>query len=213
VLSTILFDPRLTPAAAGLLGALIGVTGTLLVTIVNGLIGRNRYRRDKIWELRQEACNAIVGALRAATPLADRIYEGFAEDEHRYYGSDDLQRDHKRYWDQIAKADEAFKANYLILPPRFRGRYERLTKARGAWEFEAGPDIYLGPMNENRWATRDLMDTSLSSLGIVPWWHRAAIFTRMTSAWIARGRSWSRIRIKRGWRRLSKKRNDDDLNF
>ncbi len=208
MLSTILFDPRLTPAAAALLGALIGVTGTLLVTIVNGLIGRNRYRREKIWERQQEACSVIVGALRAAKPWADRISEGFAEDAHSYYGSKALEAEHKRYWNLIAKADEAFKANYLILPTRFRARYERLTVVRHGWDFEGGPDAYLGPINENEQAARDLKDIALSSLGIVPWWHRVAILLRMTRDKFVRDWSTSMAKYKRRWKRLRRKPNE-----
>lgn len=97
MLPSLLLDTRLTPAAAALLGAIVGLIGTLLVTIVNGLIGRNRYRREKIWERRQEACSVIVGALRAAEPLGDRIVEGFQEDAHGYYASEALNTAQKRY--------------------------------------------------------------------------------------------------------------------
>lgn len=213
MLTTILFDPRLTPAAAALLGALIGVTGTLLVTIVNGLIGRNRYRREKIWERRQEACNAIVGALRASAPWGEQISQGFSEDPHRYYGSDALKADHERYWNLIAKADEAFKANYLILPTQFRARYERLTAARHEWDFDAGPDIYLGPLIENEGATRDLMDIALSSLGFVPVWHRVAISLRMIGDKMARVWRRSTAKLKRRWKRTWRKTGVNDLDF
>jgi hypothetical protein len=194
------FDPRLTPTAAGLIGTFIGVTSTLLVNIVNWLIGRNRYRREKIWERRQEACSEIVGALRGAEPLASRIYDGFEEDAHAYYGSKELSDASGSYWNLVEKADSAFKKNYLILPAGFRRRYDRLLVARGAYEFEVGPDSYTGPMDENERATSELMDIALSALGIVPFWHRSAIAFRLTWRRIAAaGRRlaiWCRRRVR-----------------
>ncbi len=211
LLTEILFNPRLTPAAAGLLGALIGVTGTLLVTIVNGLFGRNRFQREKIWERRQAACNEIVGAMRSALPIADRINDGFSEDPHDYYGSTTLEKENEEYWTVIGRADEAFKLNYLILPAAFRKRYERLTIYRHQWDFDAGPDIYIGPINGNSTATDDLMDIALYSLHIVPWWQRGAIRTRM----LARGISEKSMAAKREVRTKLKKwrRAKDSSDF
>lgn len=213
VLSSILFEPRLTAAAAGLIGALIGLTGTLLVTIVNGLFARDRHRHEKVWERRQEACSEIIGALRAAKPLAERIYEGFDEDPHGYYASDGLKAHHEAYWGEIRKADEAFKANYLILPTQFRDRYERLLTARRAWDYDAGPDIYLGPMREVVAATRDLMDLALSSLGIVPWSYRVGISLRLTGGKLGRAIVKAAKMLRRPWKRLSRRRAQDSLDM
>ena len=212
MLSSILFDTRLTAAAAALIGALIGVTGTLLVNIVNGLFARDRHRHEKVWERRQEACSEIIGALRAAKPLAERIYDGFDEDVHGYYASDALKTDHDRYWVQVVKADEAFKANYLILPAHFRDRYERLLTARRAWDYDAGPDVYLGPMGEVISATRDLMDLALSSLGIVPWSHRLAISLRLTGDKLGRAFRAVAMWLRRRWKRLWRRRDRDSLD-
>lgn len=213
MLSSILFETRLTAAAAGLIGALIGLTGTLLVTIVNGLFARDRHRHEKVWERRQEACSEIIGALRAAKPLAERIYEGFDEDVHGYYASEALKTDHERYWVQVRKADEAFKANYLILPTQFRDRNERLLTARRAWDYDAGPDVYLGPMGEVIAATRDLMDLALSSLRIVPWSHRVAISLHLMSDKLGRATAKAWTRLRRYWERLWRKRDHDSLDF
>lgn len=211
-LATFLSSPALIQAAPALAGAAIGVTGTLLVTITNGLLTRDKFMRERLWEKRQDACNTIVSQLRAAQPYGSRMEDGFAENAYGYYQSEALVAANKAYDDRISAAHDAFQANYLILPSAFRRRYERMVKDRGAWWFDSGPEVYLGPVGVNGVAARDLMDIARASLGIAPFFSRQIIRWRPIARALPSWSSQLTRRIKRRWRRW-RKPPDNDLDF
>lgn len=192
---------------AVLLGALIGVLGSLLVALANSLLNRGKFKRELLWEKRQAACNEIVSRLQGSSRLAFNIEEGFAEDAHSFYESKELERLNGMYAEEIASAHAAFQANYLILPAAFRRRYERLEKERSnVWYYAAGPDIYLDQIAANERARRDLFDLARAELGIVPWWKASVIRWRPSIAALppAASRRWRAFRRSfRRWRRRS----------
>lgn len=194
-------------SGAILLGALIGVLGSLLVALANSLLNRGKFKRELLWEKRQAACNEIVSSLQGSSRLAYNIEEGFAEDAHSFYESKELERLNSVYGEQIASAHAAFQANYLILPAAFRKRYERLEKERAnVWYYAAGPDVYLDQIAANERARRDLFDLARAELGIVPWWKRSLIRWRPSVAALpeAASRRWKSVRRRfRRWQRGS----------
>lgn len=198
------------PTNPALAGALIGVTGTLLTTLVTGFLGRGKFMREKLWEKRQDACNTIVSELRAGEPFGERISEGFDEDAYGYYQSNLLQRTHEQYLLHMNAAHESFQKNYLILPGAFRRRYERMLKDRRAWWDAADPDAYLGPIGVNGVAARALMDIAVVALGITPFLPRQYLRVRRVVRSVPRlvqqPVRWFK-RKKRQWRN----RHDEDV--
>jgi len=206
----ILTDPKLTQAGAALLGALIGVSGTLLVTIINSFAGRGKFMRERLWERRQEACNTIVGELKASAPFAERIRDGFADDPHAFWGSSELDRANSLYADRVIAAHNAFERNYLILPAPFRKRYERMVRDRMAWDYYADPDAYLGPIDATSSGAQDLMDLALATLGIVPFWERFLRRWRPTMKALSGSVARTNRKLRRKWRRWRSPSDDFD---
>lgn len=194
-------------SSAALLGACVGVLGSLLVALATTLLNRGKFKREFLWEKRQEACNDIVASFYRSFADATAIRDGFSEDAHGFYGSGELRTLNQSYAEKISVAHTAFQTNYLILPPRFRKRYEQLEREREEWWFSSGPEVYLGQIEANARAHGELFDLARLELGLIPAPHGALIRARL--AWrrvgaVAKG-SWRLVR-----RRLGRSRKPDE---
>lgn len=163
-LQTIARDPQFAQAAAAIFGAF----AVLLGTLVSSFLSRDKFQRELLWEKRQEACNTIVSNLKSANAPASAIENGFLENAYGYWESDALNRTYEHYSRFLTAAHTAFESNYLLLPPQFRRRYERMVFDRSGWWEVGGPEGYLGPIKVNRVAADDLLGIALSELGIAP---------------------------------------------
>lgn len=172
---SLLFNPQLTPAGAGLAGALVGAGSTLAITVVNGFFNRNRFQREHLWERRQAACNEIVNALLIAQRHGQHISAGFSDNVHDYFKSRDFTEANEQYLSFIKIASKAFHFNYLILPTSFRQRFERMVRDQVQYAHSAGPEQYLGPIAVDAVAARDLMEIALAELEIAGFWQRKLI--------------------------------------
>jgi hypothetical protein len=202
-------DPK---SGGALLVAFVSVIGSLVLALITSLLNFGRFRRETLWEQRRLACSDIVSHLYASSKVVTDIRDGFAEDAHRYYESDELKRLSRSYFKEIDAANEAFEANYLVLPPAFRRRYEQLEREQMmiSYDMLSGPDAYLYPIDANEHARRDLYDLARAELGLM----------RFGAGWIARWRpTFSQLslavrrvpwRILRAWRR---RRNPEDFSW
>ena len=206
VVSVALADPE---GGAALLGALIGALSSLLVALVTGLLTRDKFQRELLWDKRLAACNEVLSHLQASAKFAEAIREGFSDDTHAFYASDQLVKLHDKYGDEVGAAHLAFQSSYLLLPPAFRRRYERLDRERsGTWYYSAGPDAYLEPMELNECARRDLFDLARAELGLAPRGTRSVL--RWRASWSMARASLSRsVRKIERWRRNRNKQSDD----
>ena len=164
VVRVALADPE---GGAALLGALIGALSSLLVALVTGLLTRDKFQRELLWDKRLAACNEVLSHLQASVKFADGIREGFSEDAHEFYASDQLVSLNDKYGDEISSAHIAFQSSYLLLPPAFRRRYERLDRERsGIWYYSSGPDVYLDAIEFNERGRQELFDLARAELGL-----------------------------------------------
>lgn len=204
LINDFLFNKEVTAGAT----AVIAVVGSFMVAAFTAFIGRNKFQSEKLWDARQIACNTIVSQLKAGSSFAVRIEDGFTEDYHRYYESDNLTKANSKYWEFINVADDAFNSNYLLLPPAFRRRYEWMLAGRAEADFETGPDGYLTPIYAHRLGANDLLDIAVVELRIGSWPVRQVIrfrpfFRRLPNMWQRQKRS-----IKRRWNKLRGKKTD-----
>lgn len=158
-------------SGAVLLGGGIAFLSSLSVTIMTALLTRGKFKRELLWDRRQAACNDILSKLQASAFFAEGIREGFDEDVHSFYGSEQLDKLNELYGDLVSAAHDVFHANYLLLPSAFRRRYENMERERRIVQYHfGGPDIYLDQIEANERGRRDLFDLARAELGIAPWW-------------------------------------------
>ncbi|HEX7874220.1 MAG TPA: hypothetical protein VF475_15005 [Sphingobium sp.] len=200
IVNDFLFNKQLTTGAT----ALLTIMGSLLVAFSTAFLTRNKFKAENLWNEQKKACNTIVSQIRAARVYGRMIEDGFSEDVHRYYESDNLKKTNRIYWDVINIAIDAFEKDYLILPSKFRRRYEAMICEAAQAEWESGPDAYLTPIYAHNVAATDLLDIAVVELGIGGWWHRnlakIRILFRGLRAHSRRSSRWIRRRYRRAKR-------------
>jgi hypothetical protein len=194
-LQSILSQPN---TSSTLIGAMIGVLGSISVALLTVAFNRGKFMREKIWEQRQLACNEILAELANAETWGQAIKEGFEFNPEDYFQSPHVDETNQRLAAHIDAAYAAFRANYLILPPGFRARFERMQRYQaGLYLHVTGPDIYLEPIAIYEHAKRELYDLARLELNIVPWWKRSFLRARLLGDTIGRKMRGARLRYLR----------------
>lgn len=197
IINDFLFNKQLTTGAT----ALLTIIGSIMVALATALVTRNKFKAEKLWDEQKEACNTIVSQIRSAGIYGSYIEDGFSRDYVGYYDSTTFDKNNETYWELFTIASEAFGKNYLILPPRFRRRYEAMVKEAAQADFESGPDAYLTPIYAHKVAATDLLDIAVIELGIGGWWHRklvgVRVLLRSLRAGFLRLKWWTKWRYRR----------------
>jgi hypothetical protein len=118
--------------------------GTLGGAAIGGLMGhwlsRDKHKRERTWEKRTEAMGEMLQAIHRAQMKFRGVKRFYDEDPHRADACDDVRRLTSAAYDELRKAEAAFRANFLFFSPAFVALYERHQE-----EYDAIDDHLLPP--------------------------------------------------------------------
>lgn len=118
-------------ALIGLGGAIIGGAISSITTLLVARSEREKYRRERSWDLRREAYTKIIGALDRARAITAHINDQYAEDPHRWDASDENRTAQAQMVEHFHAARNEFHANRLMLSSAFVSAYERMNRELG----------------------------------------------------------------------------------
>jgi len=118
-------------ALIGLAGAVIGGGISSAATILIARNEREKFRRERSWDLRREAYTTIIGALDRARAIAAHIDDGYDEDPHTWDASEGNRKAQAQMIEFFHAARQAFHANRLVLSKAFVAKYEEMNRALG----------------------------------------------------------------------------------
>ncbi len=118
-------------ALIGLAGAVIGGGISSTATLLIARNEREKYRRERSWDLRREAYTTIIGSLDRARALTKHIDERYDEDPHTWDASDSNREAQSQMVDHFHTARNAFHANRLVLSKAFVAKYEEMNRTLG----------------------------------------------------------------------------------
>jgi hypothetical protein len=118
-------------ALIGLAGAVIGGGISSITTILIARSEREKYRRERSWDLRRETYTKIIGALDRARAIVAHIDDGYDDDAHAWDASEANRTAQAQMVEFFHVARIEFHANRLMLSPAFVGQYERMNRELG----------------------------------------------------------------------------------
>lgn len=118
-------------AVIGLAGALIGGAISSFTTWRISVSERNKFARERLWDLRREAYMKVIGSLYQAGRLATHMSERYSDDPHGFDESPDKQLALKQFGDSFDDAQFAFTSNMLLLSPTFSTAFEKMLRDLG----------------------------------------------------------------------------------
>ena len=120
--------PDLVTALIGLAGAVVGGGISSVTAILIARSEREKFRRERSWDLRREAYTKIIGALDRARAITIHIVDGYADDPHAWDASEANRAARTQMVEYFNAARIEFHANRLMLSPDFVGQYEKLNR-------------------------------------------------------------------------------------
>ena len=120
--------PDVLSALIGLGGAVIGGGISSLTTILITRSERQKYRRERSWDLRREAYTKIVGALDRARAIIVHIDERYHDDPHMWDASEANSAAQAQMIEHFHAARMEFHANRLMLSSAFVAQYEAMNR-------------------------------------------------------------------------------------
>jgi hypothetical protein len=121
-------------ALIGLGGAVIGGGISSAATILIARNEREKFRRERSWDLRREAYTVIIGSLDRARAITVHIDEGYDEDPHAWDASDGNRKAQSQMVEFFHAARTAFHAHRLVLSKAFVAKYEEMNRCLGEAE-------------------------------------------------------------------------------
>jgi len=118
-------------ALIGLGGAVIGGGISSVTTILVARSEREKYRRERSWDLRREAYTKIIGALDRARAITAHIDDGYDDDPHAWDASEANKKASAQMVEYFHAARIEFHANRLMLSAAFVEQYERMNLELG----------------------------------------------------------------------------------
>jgi hypothetical protein len=149
---------EMVTALVGLAGAVIGGGISSLTAILIARSEREKYRRERSWDLRREAYTKIIGALDRARSITTHIANGYDDDPHAWDASVANRNAAKEMVGHFHVARAEFHANRLMLSPAFVVGYNRMNFELG----EADNPNLLPP--ESATLAAEVMDRSVASM-------------------------------------------------
>jgi hypothetical protein len=118
---------ELATAFIGLAGAVIGGGITSTATVLIARNERQKFRRERAWDLRREAYTIIIGSLDRASAITKHIDDEYGEDPHGWHASENNHKAQAQMIEFFHTAREAFHANRLVLSKAFVAKYEEMN--------------------------------------------------------------------------------------
>jgi hypothetical protein len=118
-------------ALIGLGGAVIGGGISSITTILIARSEREKYRRERSWDLRRETYTKIIGALDRARAIAAHIDDSYDDDPHAWDASEANRAAQAQMVEFFHVARIEFHANRLVLSSVFVGQYEKMNRELG----------------------------------------------------------------------------------
>lgn len=114
-------------ALIGLGGAIIGGGISSITTLLVARSEREKYRRERSWDLKREAYTRIIGALDRARAITAHIDDRYADDPHGWDASEANRTAQAQMVEHFHVARTEFHANRLMLSSAFVSAYERMN--------------------------------------------------------------------------------------
>ncbi|WP_041391002.1 hypothetical protein [Sphingobium chlorophenolicum] len=118
-------------ALIGLSGVLVGGAISSITTLLIQRTERQRYSRERSWDLRREAYTEIIGSLDRARAIAEHIDEGYRDDAQGWDASEGNKKAQSQMIEHFHEARMAFHAKRLMLSGPFIGQYEKMNRELG----------------------------------------------------------------------------------
>lgn len=120
---------EIATALIGLGGAVVGGAISSATTLLIAHTEREKYRRERSWDLRREAYTAIIGALDRARAIARHIDDEYADNPHGWDASPANRKAQVQMVEFFHAAREAFHANKLMLSKAFVAKYDEMNRS------------------------------------------------------------------------------------
>jgi hypothetical protein len=114
-------------AWVGLAGAVIGGGISSLTAVLIARNEREKYRRERSWDLRREAYTKIIGALDRARAITAHIDDGYDDEPHAWDASEANRTAAKQMIEHFHLARTEFHANRLMLSSAFIAEYNKMN--------------------------------------------------------------------------------------
>jgi len=118
---------EITSALIGLAGAVVGGGISSITTLLIAKTERQKYRRERSWDLRREAYTTIIGALDRARAIAKYIDMEYGNDPHGWDASESNRKAQSQLVEHFHAARESFHANRLMLSKAFVAKYDEMN--------------------------------------------------------------------------------------
>jgi gas vesicle protein len=161
---------EITSALIGLGGAVIGGGISSATTLLIARSEREKYRRERSWDLRREAYTAIIGALDRARAITQHIDEGYSDDPHVWDASENNRKAQAQMVEYFHVARNAFHAHKLMLSKAFAAKYEEMNHGLGEADNPnlappEGADIAASVMQR---IVPEMEELAMRELGVAP---------------------------------------------
>jgi hypothetical protein len=115
------------------------VASPVLAAVVASLMTARSSGKEKMWEVRRQAYGAILSELLAAERLYRVADKFIAQDEMRYFSSDDYHSHRGAIAQYMDGARQRYSDDYLILSDGFAREFDQLLADYEAWEPNEDP--------------------------------------------------------------------------
>lgn len=122
---------EIATAVIGLAGAVIGGGISSLTTILVARGEREKFRRERSWDLKRVAYTKIIGALDRARAITSHIDDGYDDDPHAWDASEANKKAQEQMVEHFHAARIELHANRLVLSSAFVVQYEKMILALG----------------------------------------------------------------------------------
>lgn len=120
---------EIATALIGLAGAVVGGGISSVTTLLIARGEREKYRRERSWDVRRESYTRIIGALDRARAIMHHIDEGYSEDPHVWDSSEQNKKAQAQMIEYFHFARDAVHSNRLMLSKAFVAKYEEMNVA------------------------------------------------------------------------------------
>lgn len=112
-------------------GVIVGGAITSVTTLLIQRNERQKYLRERSWDLRREAYTEIIGALDRARAIVMHIDEAYREDAHEWDASEANRKAQSQMVEHFQNARTVFHAKRLMLSRAFVANYEAMNRELG----------------------------------------------------------------------------------
>lgn len=123
------------------IGNLITGIATVAAVVIANRLTFHRSNKEKLWDLRRQACGAILAELAAVERICDSADAYIAERDYISYWETDARKNHEEETHRrMAIVNSRFADDYLIFSDEFLMLYEQFQSAMRVDEYNSSPD-------------------------------------------------------------------------